>query len=102
MGHPCDRSFYFLFCGPLFGVQTLGYSILAAALVLSVMIIPFILNILIEIFRTIPIELKEASLSLGATQWQTVKSVLVKKAFQVSLRLSDSGWHAHSGKQWLC
>jgi len=68
------------FVGPLFGVQTLGYSILAAALVLSIMIIPFILNILIEVFRTIPVELKEASLSLGATQWETVKSVLVKKA----------------------
>jgi phosphate transport system permease protein len=68
------------YIGPLFGVQTLGYSILAAALVLSIMIIPFILNILIEVFRTIPMELKEASLSLGATQWQTVKLVLVKKA----------------------
>ena len=50
------------YVGPLFHVQTLGYSILAAALVLSIMIIPFILNILIEIFRTIPVELKEASM----------------------------------------
>ena len=68
------------YLGPLFGVKTLGYSILAAAFVLSIMIIPFILNILIEIFRTIPLELKEASLSLGATQWETIKHVLIKKA----------------------
>jgi phosphate transport system permease protein len=68
------------YLGPLFGVKTMGYSILAAAFVLSIMIIPFILNILIEIFRTIPTELKEASLSLGATRWQTIKHVLVKKA----------------------
>jgi len=38
------------------------------------MIIPFILNILIEIFQAIPVELKEASLSLGATRWQTIKA----------------------------
>ena len=44
--------------GPLFGVTTVGYSILAAAFVLSIMIVPFILNILIEIFRAIPVELK--------------------------------------------
>jgi len=68
------------YLGPFFGIKTMGYSILAASFVLSIMIIPFILNILIEIFRAIPTELKEASLSLGATQWQTVKHVLIKKA----------------------
>jgi phosphate transport system permease protein len=68
------------YLGPWLGVKTMGYSILAAAFVLAIMIIPFILNILIEIFRAIPAELKEATLSLGATQWQTIKHVLVKKA----------------------
>ena len=68
------------YLGPLFGVSTLGYSILAAAFVLSIMVIPFVLNILIEVFRAVPIELEEAALSLGATQWQTVKHVTVKKS----------------------
>jgi len=68
------------YLGPWFGVNTMGYSILAGAFVLSIMITPFILNIMIEIFRSIPMELKEASLSLGATQWQTIKHVLLKKA----------------------
>lgn len=68
------------YLGPLFGVSTSGYSILAGAFVLSIMIIPFILNILIEIFRSIPVELKESSLSLGATEWETIKHVLLKKA----------------------
>ena len=68
------------YLGPLMGIKTMGYSILAAAFVLSIMIIPFILNILIEIFRSIPVELKEASLSLGATQWQTIKKVMLRKA----------------------
>lgn len=68
------------YLGPFFGVSTMGYSILAGAFVLSIMIIPFILNIMIEIMRSVPMELKEASLALGSTQWQTVKYVLLKKA----------------------
>jgi len=68
------------YLGPWLDVKTVGYSILAASFVLSIMIVPFVLNILIEIFRSIPTELKEAALSLGATQWQTIKHVLMRKA----------------------
>ncbi|MDZ7741618.1 MAG: phosphate ABC transporter permease subunit PstC [Bacteroidota bacterium] len=68
------------FLGPMFNKEVSGYSILAGSIVLSVMIIPFALNILIEVFKTIPAELSEASLSVGATKWQTVKYVLIKKA----------------------
>jgi len=68
------------YIGPFFGKSVSGYSILAGAVVLSIMIIPFILNILIEIFRNIPSELSEASLSLGASKWQTIKFVLVRRA----------------------
>jgi phosphate transport system permease protein len=63
------------------GLQISGYSILSGAIVLSIMIVPFMLNILIEVFRTIPDELTEASLSLGASRWQTIKKVLIRKAF---------------------
>lgn len=64
-----------------FNIHTTGYNIFSGALVLLVMIIPFILNILIEIFRMIPEELSEASLSLGATKWETIKYILLRKAF---------------------
>ena len=66
---------------PLFGKTTSGYTILAGAIVLAIMIIPFILNVLISLFNTIPAELSEASLSLGATRWQTIKHVVLRKAF---------------------
>ncbi len=69
------------YVAPFLGKQSSGYSILAGSIVLAVMIIPFILNILIEVFRNLPDELKESSLSLGATKWQTIKFVLVRKAF---------------------
>lgn len=68
------------YIGPFLGKTVSGYSILAGAIVLSIMIIPFILNILIEILKTIPVELSEASLSLGASKWQTIKFVILKKA----------------------
>lgn len=68
------------YVAPLFGVETSGYTILTGAIVLAVMIIPFVLNILIDVFKMIPDELKEASLSLGASKWQTIRSVLVRKA----------------------
>ena len=69
------------YIAPLFDREISGYSILAGAIVLAIMIIPFILNILIEVFHTIPDELLEASYALGASKWQTVKKVLLKKAF---------------------
>ncbi len=69
------------YIAPMFGVQSSGYTILTGAIVLSIMVIPFVLNILIEVFNTIPDELTEASLSLGASKWETVKKVLLRKAF---------------------
>lgn len=64
---------------PFFDNESLGYSILAGALVLSVMSIPYILNMLLEVFRQVPVELGEASLSLGATKWETIKHVFIRK-----------------------
>jgi phosphate transport system permease protein len=57
-----------------------GYSVLAGGIVLAVMIIPLIISILFEIFAAVPGDVKLASLSLGATQWQTVKYVILKKS----------------------
>ncbi len=67
------------YIAPFFGINSSGYTILAGGIVLAVMCIPYILNMLIEVFNTIPIGLKEASLSLGATFWETVKFVVVRK-----------------------
>ncbi len=64
---------------PLFGAESLGYSLLSGALLLSVMSVPYILNMLLEVFRQVPSELGEASLSLGATHWETIKYVYLRK-----------------------
>ena len=65
---------------PGFGKDTTGYTLLAGGIVLAVSVIPFVLHILLEVFRGIPVELKEASLSLGATYWETIKKVVLRKA----------------------
>ena len=58
-----------------------GYSVLAGGIVLAIMIFPLIISIIIEVFDNIPEDLRNASLSLGATQWQTTKKVVLRKSF---------------------
>ena len=56
-----------------------GYTVLAAGIVLGVMVIPLLVSLFIEVFSSVPAELREASLSLGATRWQTAKKVVLRK-----------------------
>jgi len=65
---------------PLFGFSSSGYSILAAGIVLAVMILPTIVNISVEVLSSVPAELKEAALSLGATKFEVIYHVVLKKA----------------------
>ena len=69
------------YLAPAFGFSTTGYCILSAGIVLAVMVTPIIIHVLVEVLRTIPVELREASLSLGATRWETQKFVVLRKAF---------------------
>jgi phosphate transport system permease protein len=69
------------YIAPVFGKNTTGYTILAGGIVLAIATLPFVLHMLLEVFRSIPVELKEAALSLGATYWETIKKVILRKAF---------------------
>ncbi|HVN16737.1 MAG TPA: phosphate ABC transporter permease subunit PstC [Anaerolineales bacterium] len=63
---------------PLFTVnQPTGFGILAGGIVLAVMIAPLIVSVLYEIFTTVPNDLRHASLAVGATRWQTIRSVVL-------------------------
>jgi phosphate transport system permease protein len=68
------------YVGPAFGSVSTGYSVLAGGIVLAIMIFPIIIHVSVEVFRSVPYETSEASLALGATRWQTVKYVLLRKA----------------------
>jgi len=66
-----------LFQGPFYGV-----SMLAAGVVLSVMIIPFIISISREVILAVPNDQREAALALGATRWETTWDVVVPYAYK--------------------
>ena len=57
-----------------------GFSVLAGAIVLAVMVTPFIIAVTFEVLRAVPQELREASLALGATHWQTAKHAVLPQA----------------------
>jgi phosphate transport system permease protein len=67
---------------PLFGTYSSGYCVLSGGIVLAIMVFPTIIHVSLEVFSSISYQLREASLSLGATRWQTVKHVLLRKGSQ--------------------
>ncbi|HEY9886636.1 MAG TPA: phosphate ABC transporter permease subunit PstC, partial [Vampirovibrionales bacterium] len=54
-----------------------GLSILAAAVILSIMILPTIVGISQDVIQSVPKEMKQASLSLGATHFQSILKVVL-------------------------
>lgn len=59
--------------------QPTGFGILAGGIVLAVMITPLIISVTIEVFSTVPNELRHAALGVGATRWQMIRTVVLPK-----------------------
>ena len=57
-----------------------GFSVLSAAIVLAVMVLPTIISISEDAIRAVPRGYKEGSLAMGATHWQTIWHVLLPAA----------------------
>jgi phosphate transport system permease protein len=64
------------FISSTFGVPS-GQTALTASLILSIMTIPTIVSVSGEIISAVPKNYKEAALGLGATKWETIKSVVL-------------------------
>ena len=47
---------------------------------MAIMVFPVIISVSEEVFRAVPYEMREISLALGATRWQTVKHVVMRAA----------------------
>lgn len=58
----------------------LGFSLLAGALVLAIMIMPTIVSISADSIRALPGTYKEAAIALGSTRWQVIRKVLLPAA----------------------
>lgn len=58
-----------------------GASILSGSLTLGIMCLPVIITATRESLLNIPNNLREASLALGATKWETISKVILPSAF---------------------
>ena len=61
-----------LFQGPAFGT-----GIFTAALILAVMIIPFIAATMRDVFLTVPPVFKESAYGLGCTTWEVMRAIVI-------------------------
>jgi len=75
LGPFCQRWLGFI---PLFNSENpTGFSVIAGSLTLAVMVAPFIIAMTYEVLQTVPEGMRQASLAIGATRWQTVRYVLL-------------------------
>ena len=63
--------------GGWFSGPPIGVGILAASIVLSLMVIPFIASVMRDVFETVPHVLKESAYGVGCTTWEVVRSVVL-------------------------
>ncbi len=61
-----------LFAGPPFGT-----GLFTAALILAVMVIPFIAATMRDVFETVPAVYKESAYGVGCTTWEVMRSIVV-------------------------
>lgn len=64
------------------GIQPIGVGIFTASLILSIMIIPYSASIGKEVLSLVPIEVKEGAISLGATEFEVIKGILIPTSFK--------------------
>jgi phosphate transport system permease protein len=63
--------------GALFSGAPFGTGILTAALILAVMIVPFIAATMRDVFETVPSVFKESAYGLGCTTWEVMRSIVI-------------------------
>jgi phosphate transport system permease protein len=64
-----------LFSGPAY-----GNSMLAAAMILAIMILPYISAVSREVLLAVPRSQREAALAMGATKWEMIRDAVVPYA----------------------
>ncbi len=63
------------------GALSFGSTVLTASLVLAMLVLPTVVIVSREAVRAVPDSLRQGSLALGATQWQTVSKQVLPNAF---------------------
>ena len=61
-----------LFAGPPYGI-----GMLTSALILAIMVLPFITSITKDVFDTVPAVLKESAYGIGCTTWEVTRRIVI-------------------------
>ncbi|MCM3878607.1 MAG: phosphate ABC transporter permease subunit PstC [Vicinamibacterales bacterium] len=61
---------------PLFSGPPIGLGMFSAALILAVMVVPFISSLAREVLKAVPRTQREGAYALGATQWEAIRVAL--------------------------
>ena len=61
---------------PLFTGPPLGVGMLSAAIILSIMVIPFTSSVAREVLKAVPLAQREGAYALGATRWEAIRMAL--------------------------
>ncbi|MDP9323055.1 MAG: phosphate ABC transporter permease subunit PstC [Acidobacteriota bacterium] len=61
---------------PLFTGPPLGVGMLSAAIILSIMVIPFTSSVAREVLKVVPQAQREGAYALGATRWEAIRMAL--------------------------
>jgi phosphate transport system permease protein len=62
------------------GFADLGFTVLAGGLTLSLLVLPIVIIAAREAIRAVPDSIRQGSLALGATQWQTIRRQVLPAA----------------------
>src|SRR5215213_5506776 len=77
---PFLRDTLHLGATPFFSGPAYGPSMLAAGLILSIMVLPYIAAVSREVLMAVPRSQREAALALGATRWEAITGAVVPYA----------------------
>jgi phosphate transport system permease protein len=66
--------------GAMLGFSVASESALAAGLIMGIMIIPFVSSLSDDVIHAVPQSLRDGSLALGATHFETIRYVLIPAA----------------------
>lgn len=61
-----------------FDIDTNGFGVLTASLILTLMILPYICAVMRDVLRMTPPMLRESAFGVGCTRWETARDILLR------------------------
>jgi len=65
---------------PIFSGEPSSSGVFIAGLILAIMVVPIVASVCRELFLSVPREMQEGALALGATRWEMVRGVILSSS----------------------